>query len=250
MANVSSTSADIVICSDAQALALDAAHRFTALAAARSRAGQPFTVALAGGNTPALLYRLLAAPPFVGAIDWNSTHLFFGDDRCVPTDSQFSNYRMAHGTLIGPIGLPDANVHRIHGEEANIEAAARAYEAEIMSFFASESQPRFDLVLLGMGSDGHCASLFPGTRALAETSRAVIVSEPGLEPFVPRITLTFPALNNAANVLFTVAGPDKADSATRVLTGPPAPETLPAQSVRPTDGTLTWLLDRAAAGLP
>ena len=247
MANGQSTNPDIVVCSDARAISLDAAYRFTALNAAAAAAGKPFTVALAGGNTPALLYRLLASEPFRGAIHWSNTHLFFGDERAVPIDSRFSNYRMAKETLIDRIDIPASNVHRIHGEQPDTELAASAFERELASIFPNAQVPRIDLILLGMGSDGHTASLFPNMPSLTENSRWAVRSEPGLDPFVPRITLTLPVLNNAANVLFLVAGADKAEMVSRVLTGPPDPQALPSQSVRPTNGSLTWLLDRAAA---
>ncbi len=237
---------DIVVCSDARTLAVDAAHRFTALNAVAVRLGFPFNVALAGGRTPALLYSLLTVPPFRDAIDWSRTRLFLGDERCVAPDSQFSNFRMIRETLLDPLGYQAQDLVRIHGEDPDCNAAAVAYAADLARSFGS-SIPRFDLVLLGMGPDGHCASLFPRKPSLRERSRWAIASEPGLEPFVPRVTLTLPVLNNAANVLFLVAGRDKAAALARVLNGPAAPDDLPSQSVQPANGTLTWLLDRAAA---
>jgi 6-phosphogluconolactonase/glucosamine-6-phosphate isomerase/deaminase len=139
----------------------------------------------------------------------------------------------------------------MHGESSNSEQAAVDYAADLAGFFGAGAVPRFDLILLGMGSDGHCASLFPNTRGLAESARWVVVNEPGLQPFVPRITITLPVINSAANVLFMVAGADKTETVVRVLTGPKQPNDLPSQAVHSTDGTLTWLLDRAAAaGLP
>lgn len=247
MAEALATVADIVVCSTAQSIAIDAAHRFVALCGAATRSGKPFTVALAGGRTPEALYKLLASPRFRESVDWTMTHLFFGDERCVPVDSPFCNYRMAHEALIGSIEIPAANVHRIAADQPNPEQAASDYQSELARIFGSGQVPAFDLILLGMGSDGHCASLFPGTAALAEKSRLVVRNEPGLEPFVPRVTLTLTVLNNARNVLFLVAGADKAETAVRVLEGPYAPTELPSQSVRPTGGTLTWLMDRAAA---
>lgn len=232
------------------ALSLDAAYRFTALAAIGTQAGRPFTVALAGGSTPATLYGLLAAPPFREAIPWQKTHLFFGDERCVPPESPDSNYRMAYETLVSRVAIPSGNVHRAPGEMADHDVAARQYDAEIRSVFslADGEWPRFDLILLGMGPDGHCASLFPHKPALHERQRLVVATEPGLQPFVPRLTFTLPVLNNAANVLFLVAGADKAATLARVLHGPPDAEALPSQAVVPAHGTLTWLVDREAAG--
>jgi 6-phosphogluconolactonase len=241
---------DVVICSSGRAAALDAAYRFAALNAAAARASRPFTVALAGGKTPAALYKVLTAAPFVDGIDWHRTHLFFGDERCVPRDSPLSNYHLANGLLIEPLSLPKSSIHAIPTELSSAEDAAAAYASDLSSYFGAGVLPRFDLILLGMGSDGHCASLFPGMPALREEARWAVASEPGLQPFVPRVTLTFPVLNNAANVMFLVAGPDKSDTVRRVIEGPSVPDELPSQSVRPTEGTLTWLLDRdAAAGL-
>jgi len=249
MPDTPAISADIIVCADPNAIAIDAAHRFVALNAAAVRAGRTFSIALAGGRTPEALYKLLASPRFRDAVDWNNTHLFFGDERCVPIDSPFCNYSMAHRSLIGPLGLPSANVHRIKAEQPDADQAAAEYNMEIAGFFGGAALPAFDLVLLGMGNDGHCASLFPGTGALKERERWVVRNEPGLEPFVPRITLTFPAIDSAANILFLVAGQDKAETAAKVLAGPLAPDELPSQSVQPANGTLTWLLDRAAARL-
>lgn len=245
-AEVSST-VDTVVCSNAAALIADAAYRFTAIAAAATRSGRQFSVALSGGRTPAALYRVLAAQPFKSAIDWTATHLFFGDERCVPPESPFSNFAMAKQALIDPIGLPPANVHRIRAEQVDPANAAEEYALELGRFFGDASAPRFDLILLGMGPDGHTASLFPRRPALEENHKWVVSTEPGLEPYVPRITLTLPVLNSAANVLFLVTGEDKASTVARVLTGAPAPADLPSQSVHPVDGTLTWLVDRAAA---
>lgn len=247
MSSVVAGIADIVVCKNSDSLALDAAHRFAALSSAASRGGKPFRVALAGGNTPAKLYKLLASPRFRGAIDWRSTHVFFGDERCVPIDSEFCNYKMAMETLIAPLNLDGATIHRIHADQPDPEMAAEQYAQEIAQHFGATTLPRFDLVLLGMGSDGHTASLFPNTTALTEADRWVVRNEPGLQPFVPRVTLTFPVINNAANILFLVAGKDKAETAARVLTGPSAPHQLPSQSVQPGDGSLTWLFDRDAA---
>lgn len=242
---------EIVRFEDKNALSRDAAYRFTALAAMSARAGRPFTVALSGGSTPAILYRLLSSSPFRETLSWSNVHLFFGDERCVPPNSPDSNYRMAFETLISHIEIPPQNVHRMPGELADHGAAARQYESDLRAFFhlSNGEGPRFDLILLGMGPDGHCASLFPHKPALQERQQLVVATDPGLQPFVPRLTLTLPTLNNAANVLFLVAGADKAETLARVLNGPPDPEALPSQNVVPINGSLTWLIDREAAAL-
>jgi 6-phosphogluconolactonase len=242
---------EVVVCEDKEALSRDAAHRFVSLAAQKAFGGELFNVALAGGSTPEMLYGLLAAPPFRGAVDWSKVHFFFGDERAVPPEHADSNYRMAHASLFMPLGLPAANVHRMPAENPDPDAAAQAYEAELHSHFALSAAdlfPRFDLILLGMGPDGHTASLFPHKPALQEKTRLVVASEPGLKPFVTRLTLTFPVLDRAAQVLFLVAGADKADTLQKVLNGPADLEALPSQSVAPTEGSLVWLTDRAAMG--
>jgi 6-phosphogluconolactonase len=240
-----------IIFENLRSLSLDAAYRFTALAAHSQVIGRPFTVALAGGSTPKSLYRLLTTSPFRETIPWQNTHLFFGDERCVPPDAPESNYGMVKAALLAPLGLPEQNIHRMPGERPDPDEAAREYEAQLHSFFglAEGALPRFDLILLGLGPDGHCASLFPHKPALQERKRLVVASEPGLEPFVTRLTLTLPVLNHAAQLLFLVAGANKAETLVRVLNGPRDPETLPAQAIAPANGTLSWLVDREAARL-
>lgn len=251
MSESHATRREIVIFEEKEALSRDAAHRFVFLANQKRQTGERFNVALSGGSTPEMLYRLLAALPFRDDIDWTQVHLFFGDERAVPPDHADSNYRMAETALFAPLALPSANIHRMPADLPDLDTAARQYEAELRTHFAlsaPEALPRFDLILLGMGPDGHTASLFPGKPALQEQARLVVGTEPGLKPFVPRLTLTFPVLDAAANVLFLVAGADKATTLHRVLYGPADPENLPSQSVVPKDGTLVWLVDQAAMG--
>jgi 6-phosphogluconolactonase len=240
---------DIVRFADIDALSRDAAQRVTALAAISERAGKPFTLALTGGSSPGALYRLLATPPYRESISWSNVHLFFGDERCVPPDANESNFRQAQETLINGLDIPPANIHRMQGELPDHEQAAREYEAELTEFFALQPGqfPRFDLILLGMGPDGHCASLFPHKPALHESNRLVTSTPPGLEPFVPRITLTLPTLNSAAEVLFLVPDGRKAGVLARILEGPDEPDALPSQQVRPPNGAVTWLITNAAA---
>lgn len=222
-----------------------AAYRFAALS---HQAKGLFRVALAGGSTPALLYSLLAEPPFRDSVDWAKIHLFFGDERAVPPESPDSNYRMALETLLSKVPSPSENVHRLRGESADLDAEAHRYEAEIRALFPDESSPAFDLVLLGIGADGHCASLFPRKASLEERTRLVIPAEPGLKPFVPRLTFTYPLINNAKQILFLASGADKAETLARILEGESRPLDLPAQGVSPLKGRTTWLLDGAAAG--
>jgi 6-phosphogluconolactonase len=201
-----------------------------------------FTLALSGGSTPRALYSRLAEPAQATRMDWGRVHLFWGDERCVPPTDGSSNYRMAEEALLSKVPIPPANVHRIRGEDEP-RAAATGYEALLRSWFAGTT---FDLVLLGMGSNGHTASLFPGLTALGEAERWV-VAELVPEVGMWRVTLTAPAINAAARVLFLVTGRDKAATLREVLSGPRDPRRLPAQLISPSPGRLTWLVDEAAA---
>lgn len=216
-----------------------------------------FTVALAGGSTPRAAYALLATDEYATRLDWPRIHIFWGDERCVPPDHPDSNYRMARQVLLDRVPLPQSNIHRMRGELAPAQAAAR-YEQELRAFFSpspgdrdasSEPQtPRFDLILLGMGDDGHTASLFPGSQVIHEPGGWVAASY--VEKLAAwRITLTPAIINAAANVTFLVSGSGKAECLRQVLTGPYRPHALPAQIVRPHQGCLRWLVDAAAASL-
>lgn len=219
---------------DAAALAQGAAAAFADAAAASAG---PFRAALSGGATPRPLYELLAREPLRARVPWDRLDFWFGDERCVPTDSPDSNFRMASAALLGRIPLSSSQVHRVL-TELSPEEAARRYAADL-------GQTRLDWAFLGLGPDGHTASLFPGTPAVTESSRrAVSVWVP--EKRSHRVTLTLPVLNAAAAVAFVVSGADKADMVRRVLEGPADPA-LPASLVRPERGDLLWFLDRAAA---
>ncbi len=223
-----------------------AAERVTQLAehciAKRGR----FDWALAGGKTPEALYRLLAGPPLAGRIDWTRVHFFWSDERCVPADHPDSNYRMARQSLLDHVAPPRGNVHRLRGELPPPLAASR-YEQELAALAAPPGLPRLDLILLGMGEDGHTASLFPGSAALMESKRWVVATSiAGRE--VARLTFTLPLLNAAAHVLFLVAGADKARALAQVST-PADPDRLPAHRVQPVNGELSWLVDADAAVL-
>jgi len=228
----------------AAALFEAAAADFSARAAQAVQAKGRFTVALSGGSTPKALYSLLATK---STIPWDKVCFFWGDERYVPPDHPESNYRMANEALLSKVPVRPENVFRIHAEEKDAAAAALQYEQALKdSFHLAPGQfPRFDLILLGTGPDGHTASLFPGTAALNESQRLVVAN------WVPkfnthRITFTYPVLNAAACVIFLASGPDKAAILHQVLENSNAD--LPAQKVQPTDGQLIWLLDQAAAG--
>jgi 6-phosphogluconolactonase len=198
-------------------------------------------IALAGGSTPKKAYGLAAEME----LDWSPATLWFGDERCVPPDDELSNYRMAKEALLDRLAGEPPTVKRIPGERGP-HAAADDYERELRETL-HEEQPRLDLVLLGLGPDAHTASLFPNQESLDATGRlAVGVDEAGMEPYVPRVTLTLPAINAARQVVFLIAGPDKAEAVGRAFAGEPSPD-APASLVNPTAGELIVLLDEPAA---
>ena len=237
---------------DATSLASAAAAHFVERAAAAIKTRGRFAVALSGGSTPRATYALLADPEFAHRIDWARIHVFWGDERCVPPDHLDSNYRVARETLLDHVPIPVKNVHRVRGE-IDPERAAEEYERTLRDFFAARpGAAEFDLILLGMGSDGHTASLFPGTAAIWERTRWVVAHHVhrsgGIDKLGAwRVTLTPVVINAAAQVTFLVAGENKAQRLREVLTGPFQADLLPAQIVQPADGRLLWLLDAAAA---
>jgi 6-phosphogluconolactonase len=224
----------------AEAAAKLVAEQAQSAIAARGR----FSIALSGGSTPRALHEKLAAPPLRDQIDWPRVHVFFGDERCVPPDDEQSNYRMARDKLLSRVPIAEANVHRMRGELPPEEAAAQ-YEADLKAYFGSDA-PALDLVLLGMGDNGHTASLFPGLQAVHEQTRWVMaeyVAEVGMW----RLTLTPVILNQPRCAVFLVAGAAKASMLKRILEGPANPSELPAQAIHPVTGELLWLVDSAAA---
>ncbi len=249
MRTVSLPHAEVRVLPDVAALSRAAADEF--LRAARSAIDKSglFTVALSGGSTPKAIFGLLAVDEAAGRnkLAWDKVQIFFGDERHVPPDHSDSNYRMANEALLSKVPLPPANVHRVRAELDAVRAAAE-YERELRSAFGSLTGeiPRFDLIMLGMGPDGHTASLFPGSAALKE--QGAFVSANWVEKFNShRITFTFPLLNAAAEIMFVAGGADKADMLRNVLCGDPSSRTYPAQDVRPATGRLLWLVDEAAA---
>ena len=205
-----------------------------------------FTIALSGGTTPRKLYGLLGSEPYRSQIDWTLVHIFWSDERCVPPDSEESNYHLAHEVLLSKISIPAVQVHRMPADMPDRNAASQEYENEMRRVFETDGIPNFDLIQLGMGPEAHTASLFPHQAALHEQQRLVVpVSVP--KPPPDRLTFTPPLLNAARNVLFLVAGSDKADALHAVLEGPYNPDEYPAQIVRPPNGEVTWMVDTAAA---
>jgi 6-phosphogluconolactonase len=235
---------------DPDRLAQAAAEGFVRLAEIAIAARGLFTVALSGGSTPKRLYQLLATSELRDRVAWDRVHLFWGDERHVPPDNPDSNYRMVRESLIDRVPIPAINVHRIKAENPDAAKAASEYEQELRLFFKLKENelPRFDVVFLGMGDNGHTASLFPETKAIFEQKHLVVAS--WIEEFKSdRITLTPPAINNAIEVIFFVTGAGKAEMLRTVLEGEYQPDRFPAQIIKPTAGTLTWMVDLAAASL-
>jgi 6-phosphogluconolactonase len=232
---------DVKILPDSAALE----QAFHKLADAAVQERGRFCVALSGGNTPRAIYSLLASEH--KELPWDRIHIFFGDERHVPPDHPDSNFRMASESLLSKVPIPEKNVHRIRAELA-ADVAATEYEQELVNFFhlGDHDWPRFDLIDLGIGEDGHTASLFPGSNALTETSRRVVAN--WVEKFKTfRITFTFPVLNHAAEIVFLVSGADKAQVLSEVLRA--GARKYPSQSVQPENGRLLWLVDQDAGRL-
>jgi 6-phosphogluconolactonase len=243
--------ATIRVLPDGEHLTLAAAEHVVKLASEAIAANGRFTIALAGGSTPAPVYEKLAGDEFSARVDWSRVQVFWGDERCVPPDDPQSNYRMARLALLDRVPIPSGNIHRIRGEDEPEEAAA-LYARELQTVLGGDAErggppaAGFDLILLGMGEDGHTASLFPGSRAVTEQKRWVMAQY--LEVVAAwRVTLTPVVINAAENIAFIVAGANKAERVREVLQGPSQPTVLPSQAIKPTRGRLVWLMDSAAA---
>lgn len=225
-----------------------AAERIVEIAADSIDSNGKFTIALAGGSTPKSLYRTLAGDECKNQIDWRKVYFFFGDERNVLSNNEESNFRMANENLLRPLKISDENIFRWQTELNDAEKTAADYERKIKNIFnlTENELPRFDLILLGMGNDGHTASLFPFTKALEEDNK-IAVANPVENLKTTRLTLSFPAINGARNVFFLVKGADKAETLREVLEGAFEPDKLPAQKVKPTNGNLLWLADKESA---
>jgi len=244
---------NIKIFPDPQLLAQAAAEQFVQISDRSIHAHGVFSVALSGGSTPYLLYNLLATEPYSERVDWSRVHFFWGDERCVPPDHSESNYFKAHQILLQHLPILEENVHRIQAE-LKPELAAELYEETLLQFFSNlldeeeRVHARFDLVLLGMGDDGHTASLFPGTPAVLENRRWVAAQY--VDKLAAwRITLTPAILNRAEHIIFLVSGAAKSYTLQRVIYGSYMPDRYPSQVIKPENGDLIWLLDEAAASL-
>ena len=248
----STTKAKILVSRSSEQAYTDAAE-FILQCAERAIASKGvFTIALSGGSTPKRLYELLASTAWRDRIPWSKIEFFWGDERYVPPTDSSSNYRMTNDAMLSKVSVTAERIHRVSTELEPPEVAADKYESEIRRVISTRAGavPEFDLILLGLGTNGHVASLFPFQPALQEKSKLVI-SEYIEEVKMTRISLTFPVINAATDILFLSLGPDKASVVKEVLTGSPDPERLPAQYVHPNPGQTTWLIDPpAAAGLP
>jgi 6-phosphogluconolactonase len=236
----------IRVCADQEALSRAAAGIFAEEARRAAQSRGRFTVTLAGGETPRRTYEILAQSPFRESVPWQGTHVFWGDERCVAAEDPRNNARLARRALLDHVPIPPAQVHPMVCDYSPREAA-EGYEALLRGFFAADL-PRFDLVLLGLGDDGHTASLFPGSSALEEQQRWVVevhASGEGMD----RLTLTVPVINQAALVVFLVTGSGKAPILRQVLEDAPELSSIPARLIGPADGKLLWLVDRDAASL-
>jgi len=237
---------DVRVFADVDELSLRAAEAAVRIINESVRSHGSFSIVLSGGNTPRTLYRLFSTR-FRDQIPWTKMHIFWGDERYVPLADSQSNYRMARETLLDAVPCPAGNVHPMPTELPDPDVAAQEYEKTLRNYF-SEDWPRFDLVLLGLGEEGHTASLFPGSPALNENKRWVVaVKAPAKPPL--RLTLTLPAITGASNIYFLITGSNKADALHHVLTGSPDPTNYPASGIRMAEKTVIWWLDRAAAAL-
>lgn len=236
--------ADLRRHADLDSLSRAAAEEVARLAQAAVQERGRFTLALSGGRTPVALHRVLAAE-FRHRIPWENVHVFWGDERYVPPDDPRSNYLMAQETLLRHLAIPAANLHPMPTLLPAIEEAAQVYEQTLRSHFPGP-WPRFDLLLLGLGADGHTASLFPRSPALEEQSRWVLAVHAEAEPPL-RLTLTLPAINQAANIYFLVAGGEKSEALRQAVEGEAEVAACPAAGVRPRSGSLVWWVDEEAA---
>jgi 6-phosphogluconolactonase len=239
---------DITIVENAAAIAETAAGLVVEVAEDAVAARGRFTIALAGGGTPRATYTRLTLPPYVDRMPWTRTWVFFGDERCVGPEHPESNYRMAYDAMLSKVPVPAEQTFRMQGEVEDFEAAAQDYARRMTEAFGLRRGeiPRFDVILLGLGVDGHTASLFPGSPAVREVFRPVAAVHAAAAAIPKRLTLTFPVITSAARVVFLASGAEKAKVVKAVLADGAM---LPAAMARPTDGRLDWILDHDAARL-
>ncbi len=247
MKSLHSQHGEVRIGRDLDELSRQAASLFCDLAQTAIGGRGRFALALSGGSTPRRLYELLGSTAFRGRVHWPEVYVFWGDERCVPPDSPESNYRLAHESLLSRVPIPEQNVHRMRGEDDPARAATR-YEEVLRDFFQLHpgEVPSFDLILLGLGGEGHIASLFPNSPALAEKEHLVVA--PYVEQLrARRLTFTLPVINQAAAILFLVSGAAKSSALCKILEYGVASDLIPATHVRPVAGQVYWFVDEPAA---
>lgn len=235
----------VQVLSDLEKISHKAAEMFVKVSRSCIASQGKFSAALSGGSTPRRLYTLLSSDRYRNEVHWPSVHFFWADERCVSKEHEESNFKTAFDTLLSKVPIPDENIHRIRGEE-DPESGAGDYEEDVRQFFGMSGLPMFDLVILGMGEDGHTASLFPGSKSLEEAIRLAVpvyLEKPNRN----RITLTLPVLNNAAQIIFLVAGRSKAAVLSEILGVRHQKDQYPAGRIDPTRGPLIWLIDREAS---
>lgn len=237
--------AQIQVLSDLEAISHQAASVFADISRSSVAKKGRFAVALSGGSTPRRFYSLLGSDPYRREIQWRHIHLFWADERCVPKEDEESNFGFAYELFLSKISIPASNIHRVKGEEGP-EQGAKDYENDLRKFFGMSGIPVFDLIVLGMGEDGHTASLFPGSKLLRETER-LAVPVYVKRPKIDRVTLTLPVLNNAAQILFLVSGPSKAKTVHQVFGKNEKKKRFPAALIKLSHGITVWLIDREAA---
>jgi 6-phosphogluconolactonase len=241
------SNAQIIIRENPTELAMAGVSIFSEAARDCLKEKQAFAVAISGGSTPRQMHRILAEEAHISEVPWDKTHIFWVDERCVPRNDPASNYGTAKKDFLDRVPIPGDHIHAMRGEMSP-EDGALTYQAELVSFFQSEEGdfPVIDLIFLGVGKDGHTASLFPGDKALDEMERTVVAVKGG-DPFISRLTMTYAVLNRARRIVFLLSGRDKADIVKTIFEGPELQ--LPAQKIRPLNGTVTWILDGKAASL-
>ncbi|MFA6054543.1 MAG: 6-phosphogluconolactonase [Thermodesulfovibrionales bacterium] len=232
---------------DLEAISHKAAEIFLHLSKQYISSAGRFVVALSGGTTPKRFYTLLGSDPLRHLIDWSRVHFFWVDERCVPKEDKESNYKLAFDALLSKVPVRTSNIHRIKGEDGPDEAASE-YERDMPAFFGTSGLPVFDMIVLGMGKDGHTASLFPGSKSLEEKTR-LVVPVYMKKPKSNRVTLTLPVLNNADQIIFLAAGKSKAHIVRSVLAGDKERKQYPAGLINPANDKIWWLIDREAAGI-
>lgn len=245
MKEITIANSDLFIFPDRDDLSIGAADEIATLAQEAVKATGRFAICLAGGSTPRELYTLLASEPWVKQMPWGKTHIFFGDERCVNQADAQSNFKMINDALLSKVPIPKSNIHAPIGQDSNPEAAAQEYQQQLTEFFGHTS-PVFDLILLGLGPEGHTASIFPNSPAIAERHKHVMAYRVD-DAHGWRITMTLPVINAAKHILFLVAGSEKQEIVGQIFSRTQNGHEIPARLVSPTSGTLMWYLDEQAA---